>query len=436
MESTPDTASLAQRMISRSDREAERLIGMLRATIALVLFLGLAMLLSQAEATGIEARSFELMLLLFGAASYFCVGVATIYFSSPQRFKPWRSWVLNFAEIALLAFQIFVDVAVGDRSSLMSLASPLLLLAAIVICIQALRYRLDLHIVSAVALISIVALILFHDVKPGEPFSPAALEEFQVLYSPPPNVMRLVMLSVLALIIGIAVWRSNRLVREVARETELAENQKRFLPRELLERVDDAGLRSLRAGEERHIVVMFIDIRGFTALSEVMSTKELASFLGSFRLRVMDSVVNNDGLIDKFLGDGALAIFGLQSDAQEAARQALAAGTELQAMIDTWNQSRTEAGKANIQIVIAAHAGQAVVGAIGNERRLEFTAIGNTVNLGARLEEIAKQRGVDFLVSGAVANHCDDGAQLNAIGTETVRGSAEKIALFSVISKA
>ena len=254
MESTPNTASLAQRMIARSDRQAERLIGVLRAAIAVILFVGLTMLLSQAEATGIEARSFELMLLLFGAASYFCVGIATVYFSSPERFKPWRSWVFNFAEIALLAFQIFVDVAVGDRSSLMSLASPLLLLAAIVICIQALRYRLDLHIVSAVVLIATIAVIVFHDAKVGMPFSPAALEEFQVLYSPPPNVMRLVMLSALALIIGIAVWRSNRLVREVARETELAENQKRFLPRELLDRVDDDGMRSLRAGEERHIV--------------------------------------------------------------------------------------------------------------------------------------------------------------------------------------
>ncbi|MEN0041133.1 MAG: adenylate/guanylate cyclase domain-containing protein, partial [Pseudomonadota bacterium] len=345
-----DTPSLAQRMIARSDRESERLIGILRASIAFILFIGLSMLLSQAEATGIEARSLELTLLLFGAASYFCVGIATIYFSAPHRFRPILSWVFNFAEIGLLAFQVFVDVAVGDRSSLMALASPLLLLAAIVICIQALRYRLNLHIVSAVGLIAIMAVILFHDPKIDTGYSPAALEEFQVLYSPPPNVMRLAMLSALALIIGIAVWRSNRLVREVARETEIAENRKRFLPRELVERVDDAGMQSLRTGEERYVVAMFVDIRGFTALSESMSTKEMAAFLGSFRQRVMDAVVEHDGLVDKFIGDGALAIFGLRCDAETAAIQALEAGCALHLKIMEWNAERRSKGKVDLRI--------------------------------------------------------------------------------------
>ena len=416
----------ASRVLLEADIAAERLIGIIRMSIAGLLFLGVSALLIAAQNAGLTPRMTELRLLHLGTMAYFAVGVATFVMARPDRFRWWLCWVFNFAEVLLLAFQMWVDVRDPLTPSLLGLASPLALLAAVVIAIQALRFRLDLNVGSGLLLVVTVVAILFWRPMFGQPLSPTAVEELAILYGGPPNGMRIALLAMLIGIVAATVWRSRRLVERVARETEEAENRRRFMPSEL-DRLDDTALAELRRGRERETVVMFVDLRGFTARTQTMGAAEAASLLSDFRRLVADAVGGTDGVIDKFIGDGALIVFGLHVELETAATQALDTAARLMASVP--KASPTDAPA----IAVALHAGRVIVGVIGDDRRLEFTVVGEPVNVASRLEAAAKRSDLPLLATDAFAAHLPAGdARLAPHATLTLPGLAEPVRTFAV----
>ncbi len=389
----------AARIIAQSDLKAERLIAVLRMILAALLFFGISFVLSQSHSAGLEMRQFELYGLLVGAICYFTLGAVNFYFATEARLRPWMSWAFNLGEVLLVSVQLYVDVVDPATPSLLVFASPVMLVAALVICVQVLRFQIGLHIFSTVLLLGLCALIMFHDPQIGTSLSPQAEQELQLLYSLPPNVMRLIMLSAMAFLIGTAVYRSKRLIETVAKETEIAENRKRFLPNEIANSMSDENLNTLRLGEEKDIAVLFADIRGFTGISEQIGARKTAELLTQFRAIITDSATRNNGIVDKFIGDGALVIFGLNGDFKQSCRDAVDMAEDLLNAIENWNDGRAEQGLENIRLAIGIHAGPAVVGAFGDDRRLEFTAIGDTINTAARLEELAKHHDWTLVIS-------------------------------------
>jgi adenylate cyclase len=425
--------SLAARIIAQSDIRAERLISLLRMGLAIMLFFGVSYVMSQAEAAGLQGRSVELNYLRIGAIAYFTLGLLNFYFSNKTRFKPWMSWVFNFAEVAIVTFQLYVDVSDPLTPSLLAFASPVLLIVALVICVQALRSRIYLHGVTCSLLLVLCALVLFHDPQVGVPLPDPALAELQAVYSLPPSVMRLVMLFGIALVIGTAVYKSKRLVERVARETETAENRKRFIPNEISDAMSDGDIEALREGQERDLAVLFVDIRRFTAISEQISARETADLLSKFRRLVTDAALENGGIVDKFIGDGALLVFGLHSDLPQAAGAALATGRSLLETTADWSEERQQMGQSTLDLAIGIHAGPAIIGAVGDSRRLEFTAIGTTVNLASRLEEVAKEHNRALVMSRSAldltAGLVED---FSALGSVELRGSAQRMEVLAL----
>ena len=425
--------TLAAKIVAQSDIRAERLISMLRMGLATMLFFGVTYVMSQAQAAGLEGRSVELNFLRLGAIVYFTLGALNFYFSHETRFKPWMSWVFNFAEVAIVAFQLYVDVSDPATPSLLAFASPVLLIVALVICVQALRSQIYLHGVTSALLLALCALVLFHDPQVGAPLPAPALAELQAVYSLPPTMMRLVMLLGLALVIGTAVYKTKRLVDRVARETEIAENRKRFIPNEISDAMSDGDIEALREGQERDLAVLFVDIRSFTAMSEQISPRETADLLSKFRLMVTDATLENGGIVDKFIGDGALLVFGLHSDLEQAARAALATGRGLLNATQGWNDQRQQNGQSALDLAIGIHAGPAIIGAVGDPRRLEFTAIGTTVNLASRLEEVAKEHNRLLVISRATLDLTGDStSDFRSLGTVELRGSAQRMEVLAL----
>ena len=425
--------TLAARIIAQSDVRAERLISLLRMGLATMLFLGVSYVMSQVETAGIEQRDLELTYLRFGAVAYFTLGAVNFYFSDSKRFRPWMSWVFNLAEVSIVAFQLYVDVSDPLTPSLLAFASPVLLVVALVIGVQALRSRIFLHMGTSAALLALCALVLLHDPQVGAPLSDSALTELRSVYSLPPNVSRLVMLVGLAVVIGTAVYKSKRLVERVARETETAENRKRFIPNEISDAMSDEDIESLRQGHERDLAVLFVDIRGFTTLAEQISPRETAALLSHFRLLVTDATLENDGIVDKFVGDGALLVFGLHSDVAQAAKQALAAGRSILTATADWNTARQDDGMRNLELAIGIHAGPAIIGAVGDPRRLEFTAIGSTVNFASRLEGVAKEHNRPIVISRATLDLINgDANEFSSLGMIELRGSSQRIEVLAL----
>jgi class 3 adenylate cyclase len=192
-------------------------------------------------------------------------------------------------------------------------------------------------------------------------------------------------------------------------------------------------------GERRTATVLFSDIRGFTTLSEQLSPEEVVAFLNEFLEMMVDCVLEHGGVLDKFIGDAVLAVFGVpvsRGSVEADARAAVACARTMGERLAALNEQRVAAGKAPIRIGIGVHTGELVAGNIGSPRRMQYTVIGDTVNVGSRLESLTKDHHRRTLLSGATAALVGDSVPLVALGTATVRGRQEPLALFGIEGEA
>jgi adenylate cyclase len=191
----------------------------------------------------------------------------------------------------------------------------------------------------------------------------------------------------------------------------------------------DPGL----GGIEQEITVMFVDIRSFTARSAVLAPNEAVALLNEF-LRAMVEVVERDhrGMINKFLGDGFMAIFGIGANAKDHADEALAAGCGIQRTMEKLNVTRIQRSEEPIAIGIGINSGPAIVGSIGSPERMEFTVIGNTVNVASRIEALTKTVKTSLLISKATRDALQRPPALEALPPQPVKGVDHPVEIFTL----
>lgn len=174
------------------------------------------------------------------------------------------------------------------------------------------------------------------------------------------------------------------LVAQVQREVETRASLSRFLSSAAVEEVLSGRMQVNLEGHAEEITVLFADIRGFTTLSSHMRAEEVVRFLNAFFGEAVDAVEKNRGIVDKFIGDCVMGLWGAVGQREDHARNAIAAALEL-----VQRASRIRVNGQPLEVGVGINTGPAVVGAIGAQRRLDYTAIGATVNLSARLCGIA-----------------------------------------------
>lgn len=183
------------------------------------------------------------------------------------------------------------------------------------------------------------------------------------------------------------------------------------------------------AGDLRRVAVMFVDFRGFTAGAQSRTPQEVVDRLDGAFAVLVEILDRHGGIVNKFLGDGFLALFGAPLEAADAAHRATAAGREMLAAMDRINAQTSWP----LRIGIGIHFGEVVAGNIGSPRRKEYTVIGDTVNFASRLEALNKEFGSQFLISAAVRDALgDDGGDAVALGEVEVRGYQQKVAVFQL----
>lgn len=183
------------------------------------------------------------------------------------------------------------------------------------------------------------------------------------------------------------------------------------------------------AGDLRRVAVMFVDFRGFTAGAQSRSPQEVVDRLDGAFAVLVDILDRHGGIVNKFLGDGFLALFGAPLEAADAAHRAVAAGREMLTAMDRINAQTNWP----LRIGIGIHFGEVVAGNIGSPRRKEYTVIGDTVNFASRLEALNKEFGSQFLISASVREALgDDGVDAVALGEVAVRGYEQKVAVFQL----
>lgn len=216
------------------------------------------------------------------------------------------------------------------------------------------------------------------------------------------------------------------------REAKAREKYERFLPQQL---VDDVMLdpnREIRLGGTRQtLTVLFADLRGFTSLSEVEPPEVVVDLLNRFFTMMSEVIFRHGGTLDKYVGDGVMALFGAPYATERDAVKAVRAAVDMQRAVQGLNRELAEAGQPHIGVGVGINTGPAIVGFIGSEARLDYTAIGDTVNTAARLEHLA--RAGQIIISEHTMQAVDASVRYVQLDAVQVKGRSARLQIADVI---
>jgi len=185
-------------------------------------------------------------------------------------------------------------------------------------------------------------------------------------------------------------------------------------------------------GEIRNMTVLFTDVRGFTSISENMQPKELTTYINAFLTPLTEVIHNNRGTIDKYMGDAIMAFWGAPLKDPQHGKNALLAGLEMLKAIKKLNQEFASKGQPEIKIGIGINTGEMNVGNKGSEFRVDYTVLGDAVNLGSRLEGLTKNYGVDFIVNESTRHEVPE-FEYRMLDTVKVKGKNKPVTIFEPI---
>jgi adenylate cyclase len=189
--------------------------------------------------------------------------------------------------------------------------------------------------------------------------------------------------------------------------------------------------------ERRVVTVIFTDIRNFTTLSEHAPSGEVVEWLNDYFGRMQEVITSRGGHINKFIGDGLMIVFGAPVDrgASVEAQAAVDCALTMFESVSRMNEEWKGTGRPEFKIGIGINSGEATCGVVGARQRLEYTIIGDAVNLASRLESATKDLGVSMVISEATALLLDDKYELEALGSVKVKGKSANTLIYTVKSK-
>jgi adenylate cyclase len=189
----------------------------------------------------------------------------------------------------------------------------------------------------------------------------------------------------------------------------------------------------VRQGQRREVTVLFSDVRGSTTLSESLPPETWIAQLNEYLSAMSAAVFEHDGYLDKFMGDGLLAVWNTFGTQPDHAARALATAERMLQLLDALNEFwSTQEDRAPFRIGIGLHSGEAIVGNVGSDQRTQYTVIGDVVNTGSRIESLTKEHQTPLLLSEATAALLPDRSRLREIGEVEIRGREGKISLFGL----
>ena len=188
-------------------------------------------------------------------------------------------------------------------------------------------------------------------------------------------------------------------------------------------------------GERRRVTLLFSDIRNFTSMSEAMTPEAIITFLNEYFSEMVDAVFEQHGVLDKFIGDGMLAVFGTLDERVDHERRAVLAALRMKARLAKLNGDRSIVGQAPIAIGIGIHTDEVVVGNIGSRRRLEYTVIGDGVNTCSRVEGLNKEFGTTILITETTHEKVRAEFECRAMPEAPLKGKTKVPRIFEVLSQ-
>ena len=419
------------------------------------------------RAIAADQRSSEILVCLtqFGAIAFF----GAFYAVTPKAFPlhvPFHPvpWALGLYAVftalrltlalkgrlgpGFLSLSVVVDIAVlmvtiwsfhlqYQQPATIYLKAPTLLYVFILIALRAMRFEARYIVLAgATAILGWFALVAYAVWDAGgmrltHDFAEYMMSNTILIGA---EVDKLLSFAAVTGVLAIAIVRARRLLVRAATEAHAASELSRFFAPEVAGEIRRADM-ALKPGDAvtREAAVMFIDLRGFTKLAARLAPSATIEALSEYHRRMVPAIQANGGSIDKYLGDGILASFGATRPNATHAADALVALDAVLAASDAWNADREDAGEPPLGVGAAVAVGPVLFGVTGDQSRLEFTVIGDVVNLAAKLEKHCKVAVRPALTTRAALDLARTqgfaGADYTVLPRENVAGVAEPVDL-------
>lgn len=221
-------------------------------------------------------------------------------------------------------------------------------------------------------------------------------------------------------------------MEDISDEKRLKSTMYRYMTQELAEellRLDDTKL----GGDRKEVSILFSDIRGYTALTESLEAEEVVGMLNEYFESMVEAIFKHKGTLDKYIGDAIMAVFGSPLPLKDHAWRAVQTSLEMRHRLAEFNERRITNNKVPIRIGIGINSDSVISGNIGSSKRMEFTAIGDGVNLGSRLESASKQYGCDIIISEHTYRPCADQVCVRELDKIRVKGKTQPVSIYELI---
>lgn len=220
---------------------------------------------------------------------------------------------------------------------------------------------------------------------------------------------------------------------KIRKEEELRNRLSRYVEKSLVEKLINSENSVLIDSERKDVTILFADIRSFTSLAEKLPAEAVVAMLNQFFEIMVEIVFRNKGVLDKYVGDQLMAVFGLIGPESGAPSDAVAAAIEMQVATAELMQQRARQNLAVFRIGIGINTGSAIVGNVGSRNRMDYTVIGDCVNVAARLEEMAG--GGEIIAGEETFRRVKDRFRLERKGDVLLRNKSETVAFYHVIDR-
>lgn len=417
---TSDTAAI--REIRSAELRAERLSAALRALIFLALFAVFA-------ATNVDHDHTVYSTLLLSVYGAFTAGALALAWW--RVFHPALAYGLVTVDVILVATHLILLVRVLAAPHAMAYAVPAAGLIYLVLVHAALRFRPGLVLYAAGLFVLVLegSRLIVPDMVPielanGDP----AHRPFLYQHALP--------LSIIALTAA-ALWavgtETRKMLARAIQQARRAANLSQFFSPTLADRLAAAPA-TATSGDRRPVAILFVDMRGFSLLGRTLPPDALAELLTEFREVVTPVVYELGGSVDKFIGDGALIVFGSTERRPDDAARALQCGRRIIEAIFAWSEYRRQVGQPGVRVGIGGHYGEVFVGVLGRNGQLEFTVIGDAVNMAERIERVTRETGCDFLVSASLLDAAGESSRSDrwrAVDVDSLPGHGGRVQMFA-----
>ena len=228
-------------------------------------------------------------------------------------------------------------------------------------------------------------------------------------------------------------WRNEKNIEDAANQERSTAVLGRYFSPEVREEIKKSSYSVVENNEsEQYVAVMFTDIVGFTKLSEGMGSKDVLGLLSQYQSKMVKTIFESGGTVDKFIGDAVMATFGTPVSRGNDAQNALQCARQMQIEMREWEKERENSGKPKIEHRIGIHIGPCFVGNVGSDERVEFTVIGDTVNVASRVCDACKDLNAKVIITDEMKLRLSENIPSETIEGFEIRGRKEKITLHKI----